>query len=91
MAARPPPSKSLDFRRLLLSVLACRDSIAPALSHNVAPGRPPSAASKREAGMATDEQDLRPDIVAHSHKGVLHPHDVGDIDQLCINTIRTLS
>ncbi len=41
--------------------------------------------------MSIAEQDLRPDLVVHTHEGALHKHEVGDIDQLAINTIRTLS
>ena len=36
--------------------------------------------------------DLRPDVTAHAHgDGVVHRHPTGDLDQLCINTIRTLA
>jgi hypothetical protein len=47
--------------------LARRDSMGPLLSHTVAPGGPHQAALQWEEGMATDEQDLCPDIVVHSH------------------------
>jgi transketolase len=42
----------------------------------------------------TDEAslDLRPDVKVHAHgDGVVHKHPTGDLDQLCINTIRTLA
>ena len=42
----------------------------------------------------TDEvgADLRPDVKAHAHgEGIVHAHPPGDLDQLCINTIRTLA
>ena len=36
--------------------------------------------------------DLRPDVMVHAHgDGVVHKHPTGDLDQLCINTIRTLA
>ena len=37
-------------------------------------------------------QDLRPDVIVHAHgPGTMHKHPHGDLDQLCINTIRTLA
>ena len=42
----------------------------------------------------TDETslDLRPDLTVHAHgEGTVHAHPPGDLDQLCINTIRTLA
>ncbi|MFQ6019368.1 MAG: transketolase [Dehalococcoidia bacterium] len=42
----------------------------------------------------TDETslDLRPDVKVHAHgPGIVHAHPAGDLDQLCINTIRTLA
>lgn len=36
--------------------------------------------------------DLRPDVTVHAHGvGTVHEHPPGDLDQLCINTIRTLA
>jgi len=36
--------------------------------------------------------DLRPDVTVHAHgEGIVHAHPPGDLDQLCINTIRTLA
>ena len=36
--------------------------------------------------------DLRPDVTVRAHgKGTVHAHPPGDLDQLCINTIRTLA
>ncbi|KKN10448.1 hypothetical protein LCGC14_1036590, partial [marine sediment metagenome] len=36
--------------------------------------------------------DLRPDVTAHAHgDGTLHAHPSDDLEQLCINTIRTLA
>ena len=36
--------------------------------------------------------DLRPDLTVHAHgDGKVHAHAPGDLDQLCINTIRTLA
>ena len=36
--------------------------------------------------------DLRPDLTVHAHgEGTVHAHPPGDLDQLCINTIRTLA
>ncbi len=36
--------------------------------------------------------DLRPDVMVHAHgEGIVHAHPPGDLDQLCINTIRTLA
>jgi len=38
-----------------------------------------------EAGL-----DLRPDVTVHAHgEGIVHAHPPGDLDQLCINTIRS--
>ena len=35
---------------------------------------------------------LRPDVMVHAHgDGTVHKHPAGDLDQLCINTIRTLA
>ncbi len=42
----------------------------------------------------TDETDLelRPDVTVHAHgEGIVHAHPPDDLDQLCINTIRTLA
>jgi transketolase len=41
--------------------------------------------------MVADEQDLRPDAVVHSHAGAPGRHEVGELDQLMVNTIRTLA
>jgi transketolase len=41
--------------------------------------------------MVVEERDLRPDVVVHTHAGVPHRHAVGDLDQLVVNTIRTLA
>ncbi|MEE8347677.1 MAG: transketolase [Dehalococcoidia bacterium] len=36
--------------------------------------------------------DLRPDVTVHAHgEGIVHAHPADDLDQLCINTIRTLA
>ena len=36
--------------------------------------------------------DLRPDLKVHAHgAGIVHRHPPGDLDELCINTIRTLA
>ena len=36
--------------------------------------------------------DLRPDLKVHAHgTGIVHRHPPGDLDELCINTIRTLA
>ena len=36
--------------------------------------------------------DLRPDVIVRAHgEGRVHVHEPGDLDQLCINTIRTLA
>ncbi len=36
--------------------------------------------------------ELRPDVTVHAHgDGTVHKHPAGDLDQLCINTIRTLA
>lgn len=36
--------------------------------------------------------ELRPDVTVHAHGvGTVHQHPPGDVDQLCINTIRTLA
>lgn len=36
--------------------------------------------------------DLRPDVTVHAHgEGIVHAHPPEDLDQLCINTIRTLA
>ncbi len=42
----------------------------------------------------TDEADLelRPDVRVHAHgEGIVHRHPPDDLDELCINTIRTLA
>ena len=41
--------------------------------------------------MVVEERDLRPDAVVHTHAGAPHRHAVGDLDQLVVNTIRTLA
>ena len=43
--------------------------------------------------MADDTSiDLRPDVIVRAHgDGKVHEHPPGDLDQLCINTIRTLA
>lgn len=42
--------------------------------------------------MAVEEQELRPDVVVHSHgDNVPHEHGVQDLTELSINTIRTLA
>ncbi len=41
--------------------------------------------------MAVEEQDLRPDVAVHTHGARPHRHVPGDLDQLAINTIRTLA
>jgi transketolase len=41
--------------------------------------------------MGVQERDLRPDVVVHTHAGAPRRHVVGDLDQLVVNTIRTLA
>lgn len=41
--------------------------------------------------MSITEQELRPDVVMHTHAGVPHPHPVAELDRLCVNTIRALA
>ncbi|MBA3362956.1 MAG: transketolase, partial [Actinobacteria bacterium] len=41
--------------------------------------------------MAAEEHDLRPDVIVHTHAGDLHPKAVGGLDQLVVDTIRTLA
>jgi transketolase len=42
--------------------------------------------------MAVEEQELRPDLVVHSHgDNIPHEHGVQDLTELSINTIRTLA
>jgi transketolase len=41
--------------------------------------------------MAVEAHDLRPDAVVHTHAGPPHRRAVGDLDQLVVDTIRTLA
>lgn len=41
--------------------------------------------------MSIEAQDLRPDLVVHSHEGARPRRATEDLDQLAINTIRTLA
>ncbi len=41
--------------------------------------------------MAVAEHELRPDVIVHHHAGVATPEPTGEVDQLAINTIRTLA
>ena len=41
--------------------------------------------------MVVEERDLRPDAVVHTHAGPPRRHAAGDLDQLVVNTIRTLA
>ncbi len=41
--------------------------------------------------MAAEEHDLRPDVVVHTHPGGPRRAEKGDLDELCVNTIRTLA
>jgi len=38
-----------------------------------------------------EERDLRPDAVVHTHTAAPHRYVVGDLDQLVVNTVRTLA
>lgn len=41
--------------------------------------------------MSIEAQDLRPDLVVHSHEGAPPRQATEDLDQFAINTIRTLA
>ena len=42
--------------------------------------------------MAIDQQELRPDVVVHTHEGPPQPlAEASELDTLCVNTIRTLA
>jgi transketolase len=41
--------------------------------------------------MSITEQELRPDVVMHTHADLPHPHPVAELDRLCVNTIRAIA
>ncbi len=41
--------------------------------------------------MVVEERDLRPDAVVHTHAGARRRYVAGDLDQLMVNTVRTLA